>query len=63
MSYLRVAQVAKLTGLSKHAIYTCVYRGELKALRKKGYKGRKGSILIPVSEYDRWITEFFSPVC
>jgi predicted DNA-binding transcriptional regulator AlpA len=60
--FLRVKQVAGLTGLSKWSIYGAVARGELKALKKKGYKGRRGSILIPVAEYDAWIASGFESV-
>ena len=60
MKYIRLTQIARWMNLSYDTLYAAVRRGELKCIQHKGYKGRKGAILVPVEEYDRWISECFS---
>lgn len=60
--YLRVTDVAALTGLSKSFVRNAIAAGDLGAVRVKGRAGRRGTVLIPLAAYDKWKNACFEKI-
>ena len=60
--FYRISELARAMGLSYDVIYAAFRKGELKGIQHKGYKGRKGAILVAPEEWDRWIAENFQTI-
>lgn len=60
--FLRPMDVARRTGLSRGRVYQDIADGALKAVKRQGRKGRKGTIHIPVDAYREYLEKEFRPL-
>jgi len=62
MRLLSPKTAAGLIDVSDREIRRAIEMGQLPALKRRGYKGRKGSIRIREEDFKKWIQDQFQPL-
>jgi excisionase family DNA binding protein len=52
----------EVVDLSEREIRRAIEKGQLQAMKRRGYKGRKGSIRIREEDLEKWIQAQFQPI-
>lgn len=60
--FLRPSEVARRTGLSRSRVYQDIESGILKAHKKAGRCGRKGTLHITLENYRLYLETQFKPI-